>query len=121
MKARPRPVIPVIADPNHPSGPRVAYVGDVSRELIDRVVETACPGYEVGWELAEVNLTNGYKERPLRRRPGRPSRDGFASGRLTIRVSAPEREAWKRAAGDRSLTEWIREQCNAAVPQRGTR
>lgn len=51
------------------------------------------------------------KPRPV----GRPPRSSKPSlGRVELRVTAAERKAWERAAGAKSLSEWIRALCNAA-------
>jgi hypothetical protein len=50
---------------------------------------------------------------PARKKLGRPPR-GKDGGVVKIRVTVAERKAWERAAGKLSLSEWIRERCNAA-------
>jgi len=45
--------------------------------------------------------------RPLRGAPSKP---------LTLRVTDAERAAWQRAAGERKISDWIRDTCNAAAP-----
>lgn len=49
------------------------------------------------------------------RRPGPRPRGRVAAGVLAVRATDEERTAWSRATGDRSLSEWIRESCNAAA------
>jgi hypothetical protein len=47
---------------------------------------------------------------------GRPPRSSKASGeRVEVRLTAAERKAWVRAAGDLSLSDWIRGLCNDAA------
>lgn len=50
------------------------------------------------------------------RRPGRPPRSSVpATDRLEMRITPAEREAWERAAGDLSLSEWLRGLANRAA------
>jgi hypothetical protein len=47
---------------------------------------------------------------------GRPPRVGKVAGEIVkLRVTADERRAWRRAAGQRSLSEWIRDLANRAA------
>lgn len=48
------------------------------------------------------------------KRPGRPLRSNKPSlERIEIRITTAERKAWEKAAGDLTLSEWIRQRCNA--------
>jgi hypothetical protein len=47
---------------------------------------------------------------------GRPPRSSkAATERVELRLTTAERKAWERAAGDLSLSDWIRDLCNAAA------
>ncbi len=51
-----------------------------------------------------------------RKKPGPKPRAGkTADGRIELRVTPDERKAWERAAGDRPLSEWIRERCKTRL------
>lgn len=51
-----------------------------------------------------------------RRKPGRPPRAGKpAEERIEVRLTAAERRAWERAAGEQTLSDWIRALCNEAA------
>lgn len=64
--------------------------------------------------LREVDASNAYGTGwPGAPGRGRPPRANGATKRIELRLTAAEREAWERAAGDRSLSEWIREACEA--------
>lgn len=55
-----------------------------------------------------------------KRKPGRPPRaDKAAEERIEVRLTADERRSWERAAGDVSLSEWIRARCNASAARSG--
>jgi hypothetical protein len=44
---------------------------------------------------------------------GRPRRAAKVADELiALRLTKAERRAWERAAGDRSLSDWIRDTCN---------
>lgn len=50
-----------------------------------------------------------------KRKPGRPPRAGKrAAERIEVRVTKVERQAWERAAGDATLSDWLRGLANAA-------
>lgn len=51
-----------------------------------------------------------------KRKPGRPPRAGKAAlDRLEIRITAAERKAWTKAAGERALSDWLRGLANGAA------
>jgi hypothetical protein len=60
---------------------------------------------------------NARKERqPMARKPGRPPRsDKPATERIEVRLTKDERKAWERAAGKRTLSDWLRDIANAAT------
>lgn len=44
---------------------------------------------------------------------GRPSLGELARSRVvTVKVTEAEYQAWETAAGDQTLSEWIRQRCN---------
>lgn len=50
--------------------------------------------------------------KPKRRRPGRPSLGDAARSRVvTVKLTEAEHAAWLALAGDRPLSEWIRQRC----------
>jgi hypothetical protein len=63
---------------------------------------------------AALAYGTGWVGSPGRGRPARVKGDA-ADERITLRLTAGERTAWEAAAGERSLGDWVRETCNAAI------
>jgi hypothetical protein len=63
-----------------------------------------------------VQMTDTPAPPKKRKGPGRPPRDKkAASERFELRATGAELRAWKRAAGAKSVSEWIRGLANEAA------
>lgn len=57
---------------------------------------------------------SGYNSDVAKTKMGRPRRATRVADELVaVRLTKAERRAWEKAAGELSLSEWIRETCNA--------
>lgn len=78
-------------------------------------------GEDVVWEMVQRGEVVIGPDSTIRlvdmanRKPGRPPRAARPSSeRIEIRITAAERKAWERAAGETTLSEWLRSLANAA-------
>jgi hypothetical protein len=60
------------------------------------------------------------KKRKRRKGPGRPPRaNEAATARIELRVTPAEKRTFERAAGDKTVSDWLRDLANAAAKAAG--